>query len=542
MVFLGQGAKSDRLFSISCGVGHGLLSIAVEGGGIMNYRVGAMLIGAVLLALEPGFAQEPSWPAQEAPESQLGAPQQGGPAQQPGAQAPLQQSAPLLSPDQLDDLVAPVALYPDPLLSQVLAASTYPLEIVEAEQWLTQNSNLQGTQLMNAARAQNWDPSVQAMVAFPDVLALLSRDVQWTTTLGNAFLAQQADLMAAVQRMRSRAMANGRLRSTPQETVTQATNDGQSAIQIAPANPQVIYVPEYSPAYVWGPPVWDPCPGLWYPALTFGFGFGRGIFMNAFFPGFGLFGWGGWGWGLGWFGHGLGLFTNLAFFNHFGFHGGGYGHWGAFGGGGFGGHGYGGRVPWTHNPGHRMGVPYPNRAVASRFGSTRYGSGSFAGGRSAGGHYASGGTRGGWQGFGNAGRAGGAGYSRGFQSGSRGYTSPNSRSGESYRGYGSGQGYRNSGTYARSFSSMPRGGAYSSSRSYSAPRSFSSPGSFGNARSFSGGGRSYNGGGRSFGGGSHSFSGGGHFSGHSGGGGHFGGGGHSSGHSSGGHSGGGHHR
>ena len=471
----------------------------------MKFRVGAMLFGAVLMALEPGFSQGPAWSAEGTPEAQ-------------------QQGAPLLSPDQLDDLVAPVALYPDPLLSQVLAASTYPLEIVEAEQWLGQNRNLQGTQLMDAARAQNWDPSVQAMVAFPDALALLSNDVRWTTALGNAFLAQQADVMGAVQRMRSRAMANGRLSSTPQQTVTQASEDGQSAIQIAPADPQVIYVPVYSPAYVWGPPVWDAYPGLWYPALGWGFGFARGIFVNAFFPGF--LGWGGWGWGLGWLGHGLGLFLNVGFFDHFGFHGGGYGHWGAFAGGGFAGRGFGGRVPWTHDPGHRMGVPYPNRAVANRFGSTRFGSGALGGGRMAGGQYAGSAARAGWQ-NGNAGRApsGGAAYARGFGSNSRGYAAQSRQPSQSYSGYNSAQSYRSSPSYGRSFSSAPRGGGYSAPRSYSAPRGSSTPRSFG---------------------GSHSFSGGSHFSGgHSGGGGHFGGG-HSGGHSSGGHGGGhgggGHHR
>ena len=120
----------------------------------------------------------------------------------------------------MDNLVAPVALYPDPLLGQVLAASTYPLEIAEAQQWLQRNGNLQGTQRMDAARQQNWDPSVQALVAFPDVLALLGNDLRWTTDLGNAFLAQQNDVMAAVQAMRARAQSNGRLQTTPQQVVT----------------------------------------------------------------------------------------------------------------------------------------------------------------------------------------------------------------------------------------------------------------------------------------------------------------------------------
>src|ERR1700688_5066985 len=175
-------------------------------------------------------------------------------AQQPGPAD--QQSAPrsALSVQQLDNLVAPLALYPDPILSQVLVAATYPLEVVEANQWLQQNRSLTGTALMDAAKQQNWDPSVQALVAFPDVLTRLNQDVRWTTDLGNAFLGQQADVMAAIQRLRARAQANGKLRTTPQETVTTETQNGQTAIAIQPADPQVIYVPTYDPAYIWGPP------------------------------------------------------------------------------------------------------------------------------------------------------------------------------------------------------------------------------------------------------------------------------------------------
>lgn len=478
---------------------------------IMKLPVSGMVLGAVLMAVAPAFAQGPAGPATATPDTQ--------------------QAAPLLAPDQLDDLVAPVALYPDPLLGQVLAASTYPLEIVEAEQWLGQNRNLEGAQLMNAAKGQNWDPSVQALVAFPDALRLLANDVRWTTALGNAFLAQQTDVMSAVQRMRARAMANGRLRSTPQQTVTRDSQDGQNAIDIAPADPQVIYVPTYSPAYVWGPPVWDAYPDLWYPAgIGWGFGFGPGIFMNAFFPGWG--GWGGWGWGCGWFGSGL--FLNAGFFNHYGFHGGGFGHWG-----GFGGHGFGGRVPWTHDSGHRMGVPYTNRAVASRFGSTRFGSGGFGGGRTAGGQFA-GGARGrgsaagaapgGWQHFGNGSRspAAGAAYARGYarsaapsrqaspnygaRGGGRSYQAP-AQSNRGYgRGYGPVQGYRSSPSYGRSFSAP---------RSYAAPRGFSAPRSYAGPR-YSGGGSHFSGGRSASSGGRSGFSGG-----HSGGGGgHAGGGGH----------------
>ena len=203
--------------------------------------------------------------------------------------------APLLAPNQLDDLVAPVALYPDPLLGQVLAASTYPLEITEAQQWMQQNGTLQGQQLMDAARQQNWDASVQALVAFPDALRLLSSNVRRTTDLGNAFLAQQQDVMQAVQRMRSRAQANGRLQNTPQQFVTDNIEGSQRAVEIQPANPDVMYVPNYDPYYVWGPPDWGAYPDLYYPGLFgYGFGFGPGVFVGGLFPGWG--GWGGWGW------------------------------------------------------------------------------------------------------------------------------------------------------------------------------------------------------------------------------------------------------
>jgi hypothetical protein len=268
----------------------------------------------------------------------------------------------LLTPNQLDNLVAPVALYPDQLLGQVLAASTYPLEIVEAQQFLQRNGNLQGAQLLNAAKQQNWDPSVQALVAFPDAVALLTRDIQWTTALGNAFLAQQADVMNAIQQMRARAQNKGRLVNTPQQTVTAQYQDGQNAIQIQPANPQVMYVPSYSPQYVWGPPAEG-----YYPQLgdsygdSGGFGFGQAVNIASYLAGFaGLLGWGGWGWGLNWLAHSL--FLNGLFFNLFGFHGG-----GSYGGGVY--HdGYGARSAWVHDPGHRLGVPYSNRAIANRFG------------------------------------------------------------------------------------------------------------------------------------------------------------------------------
>ena len=221
------------------------------------------------------------------------------PAQMPpGAQQPQPQAqAQPLNPQQLDNLVAPIALYPDPLLGQVLAASTYPVEIVEAEQWLQANKNLQGQAVTDAAKQQPWDASIQAMVAMPDVLAKLNQDIQWTTDLGNAFLAQPADVMAAVQRMRARAQSNGKLQSNADETVTTQTQNGQQAIEIQPANPQVIYVPVYDPMYVWGAPEWGVYPSLWYP--YYGYGFYPGINVGLYFGGWWGWGFGGWGWGWG---------------------------------------------------------------------------------------------------------------------------------------------------------------------------------------------------------------------------------------------------
>jgi hypothetical protein len=273
-------------------------------------------------------------------------------AQPPAPPAQSSPPAPALSPDQLNTLVAPVALYPDALLSEVLVAATYPLEVAEAPQWLQQNRNLQGQQLIAAARQQNWDPSIQALVAFPDVINLLSSNIRWTTDLGNAFLAQQVDVMSAVQRMRAQAKAAGKLNSNAQETVTTETQGDQTAIDIQPANPQVVYVPQYNPESIWGQPDYGYYPPLYYPDYYgYGYGYGPGIYIGGFFGGLG---WGGWGWGPNWF-YGS-IYQNYNFFNH-------YGYRGLYGNGGF-----GGRGTWAHDPMHRMGVAYPNRGLATRYG------------------------------------------------------------------------------------------------------------------------------------------------------------------------------
>ena len=267
------------------------------------------------------------------------------------AQTPPEQSSQAAPPqtqiftaDQLNNLVAPIALYPDGLLSQVLVASTYPLEVVEAQQWLQANLNLSSTQLTDAAKQQPWDPSVQALVVFPDVLKRLNQDIRWTTDLGNAFLAQEADVMAAVQGLRASAETRGRLTSTPQQTVTTETQGGQPAIVIQPANPEVVSVPTYDPAYVWGAPVDGSYPSLYYP--TYGFGWGPAVDLGF---------WDGWGWGPNWFGGTI--FIDNDFFRRHGFHRDGDRDRGFDR----------GRERWAHNPGHRLGIPYPNRQLAGRF-------------------------------------------------------------------------------------------------------------------------------------------------------------------------------
>ena len=133
----------------------------------------------------------------------------------------------------MNDLVAPIALYPDPLLSQIMVASTYPLEVVQAYQWLQRIPGLNGPDLTQAAQQQNWDPSIQALVMFPGVLKRLNDDITWTTNLGNAFLAQQQEVMEAVQRMRQRAQQAGKLASTPQENVVTTTDGDQPVSKCA---------------------------------------------------------------------------------------------------------------------------------------------------------------------------------------------------------------------------------------------------------------------------------------------------------------------
>src|SRR5215831_91675 len=157
-----------------------------------------------------------------------------------------------LKPAELDQLLAPIALYPDPLLSEVLIASTYPLEVVQADRWAKSNTALKGDALTAALAKQSWDDSVKSLVQVPSVLAMMSEQLDWTQKLGDAVLAQQADVMDAIQRLRARARANGKLESTKEQTVTVKTEDQKQYVVIEPTSPTEIYVPYYEPGVVYG--------------------------------------------------------------------------------------------------------------------------------------------------------------------------------------------------------------------------------------------------------------------------------------------------
>jgi uncharacterized membrane protein YgcG len=203
-----------------------------------------------------------------------------------------------LSPKDIDALVAPIALYPDALVAQVLAASTYPNEVVEASQWMRDNSSLQGQALADAVNQQQWDPSVQALTQFPSVLDNMANNLSWTSALGSAFYNQQADVMASVQRLRAQAKAAGNLKSSSQMTVVQ--QDPQTIV-IQPATPTVVYVPTYNPTVVYGTPYYPPgystgalvATGL----ISFGVGFAVGAAMSG-----GCCGWGWNNWNSNWHG------------------------------------------------------------------------------------------------------------------------------------------------------------------------------------------------------------------------------------------------
>lgn len=268
-----------------------------------------------------------------------------------------------IAPEQLESLVAPIALYPDPLLAQTLVASTYPLEIIQLQQWLAKHPDLKDKALADEVAKQPWDPAIQSMAALPDVVKRLADDIQWTTDLGNAFLAQQADVMDAVQRMRKKAKDNGALESNEQQKVETKVVEEKTVIVVESANPEVIYVPSYSPVVVYGPPVY-PYPPIYYPPYPPGaafVSFSFGVMWGAAV-------WGGSCCGCGWGGNDVNINVN----NNFN----------RVNAGGGGGRGNGGN--WQHNPKHRGAAPYGDKATASKYGGSGRGGAPSASSRAAG--------------------------------------------------------------------------------------------------------------------------------------------------------------
>jgi hypothetical protein len=266
-------------------------------------------------------------------------------ASSPPAVAQGSPQAALFRIEELEQLVAPIALYPDALLAQILMASTYPLEIVSAARWVEANPNLQGQALEDALQTQTWDPSVKSLAAFPQVLTMMNDKLDWTQKLGDAFLAQQKDVMDAVQRLRTKAQAQGHLPSTPEQKiiVEQPAGSETTIVKIEPANPQVVYVPSYNPTVVYGAwpyPAYPPY--YYYPAgyvaATSIFSFGIGMAAGAAL-------WGGYDW------HGGDVDINVNRYNDFN------------------------KAnitsgKWEHNAEHRKGVQYRDAASQQKYNRT----------------------------------------------------------------------------------------------------------------------------------------------------------------------------
>lgn len=243
-----------------------------------------VMLAVTLLATAPGLRAQTAAPAD------------------PGATSAKQ--APTFKPEELEALVAPIALYPDSVLSQVLMASTYPLEIVYATRWVKAHPDLKGDAAVKAVANETWDVSVKSMVAFPQILEPMNDKLDWTQKLGDAFLAQQKEVLDAVQRMRAKAQQSGNLKSNEQQKVTTepapAGATQQTIVKIEPANPEVIYVPAYNPTVVYGtwgypaypPYYWPPYPA-YYPGAALASGFAWGIGFAAAGAIFGNCNWGG---------------------------------------------------------------------------------------------------------------------------------------------------------------------------------------------------------------------------------------------------------
>jgi hypothetical protein len=252
--------------------------------------------------------------------------------------------------EQLDQMVAPIALYPDSLLSQVLMAATYPADVAEAAKWSKANPNQKGEAAVKAVQNQSWDPSVQSLVAFPQVIQTMGDQPEWVQNLGDAFLASSKDVLDSAQRLRQQAQKAGNLKTTDQQKVVveQAPQTQQSVIKIEPANPEVVYVPAYNPTVVYGawpypayPPYYYPPPAAYYPgaALASGIMFGVGVAATAAL-------WGGCNWGRGDVDINVNRYNNINVNRQLSAN----------------------QTNFQHNAANRRGVPYRDQASQQRYG------------------------------------------------------------------------------------------------------------------------------------------------------------------------------
>ncbi len=353
---------------------------------------------AFVLSIALLFATVPiSVSAQDAPAQD----QDASAAPPQGTQAPpyAQQT-----PEQLQRLVAPIALYPDSLVAQILAASTFPDQVVEADRWVQAHPDLKDQALGQAVDQQPWDPSVKALTGFPTVLGNMDKNLSWTSSLGDAYYNQQQDVMDAVQVMRRKARDAGALKDPQHEVIK---DDGPN-IDIEPADPDVVYVPAYDPWLIYGYPIvawpgWYPYPGIWFggPFFSWGFGFGIGWY--------GGFGWG-WGhWGFNWggryatYGGGRYYSHSRTFYNRGNFGRGGIARGGAF-------HSGVGARPFEGNHQAARGYAAPHGESGTRSGAfSGYDHGGESRSYSSRGRASFGGGGGGFHGGGGGGHGGGGG-------------------------------------------------------------------------------------------------------------------------------------
>jgi hypothetical protein len=272
-------------------------------------------------------------------------PQASGAAPAAPAAAPAP-GAKTFSQQEIEQLVAPIALHPDALFTQILMASTYPLEVVEAERWVKSHKSLKGKALEDALQSQTWDPSVKSLAVFPEVLAMMSEKLEWTQKLGDAFLAQQKDVLAAAQTLRNKAAQAGNLKDTPQQKVITERVETQTVIKIVPTDPEVVYVPTYNPTVVYGAWPYPAYPPYSYYPPGYAYAPGAALFTFAAGAAVGAALWGDCNWGRG------DVDINTTRYNNFN------------------------RTNvsnrnWSHNAAHRGAVPYRDRGVAQQYGRTR---------------------------------------------------------------------------------------------------------------------------------------------------------------------------